>query len=112
LLVVCLAHPEAAGRVFNGIDDGLVTLMDFLGAYMNMIPTSRALRVPGGTLSFLAHLVDPFSRDLKVSYVVDQMRGCGQIRNDAAHSLGWEPRISRDEGLKRSEEWLRAEGLI
>jgi nucleoside-diphosphate-sugar epimerase len=26
--------------------------------------------------------------------------------------LGWEPRVDLDEGLRRTEEWLRAEGLL
>jgi 2-alkyl-3-oxoalkanoate reductase len=26
--------------------------------------------------------------------------------------LGWEPRIDLDEGLRRTEEWLRSEGLL
>jgi nucleoside-diphosphate-sugar epimerase len=26
--------------------------------------------------------------------------------------LGWAPRVDLDEGLRRTEEWLRAEGLL
>jgi nucleoside-diphosphate-sugar epimerase len=29
----------------------------------------------------------------------------------AREELGWEPQVSFDEGMRRSEEWLRAEGL-
>jgi len=112
LLIVCLARPEAAKTIVNGIDDGVVPLGVFLGSYMRMIPTSRAIRLPGALLSVAAHIIDPFSRELKLSFVVDQMRGCGRIGNRVAHGLGWEPRVSLDEGLMLSEQWLRAEGLI
>ena len=30
----------------------------------------------------------------------------------ARDELGWEPRVSYEEGMRRTEEWLRAEGLI
>ena len=30
----------------------------------------------------------------------------------AREELGWEPRVSFDEGMRRTEEWLRAEGLL
>jgi nucleoside-diphosphate-sugar epimerase len=30
----------------------------------------------------------------------------------ARNELGWEPRVSYDEGMRRTQEWLRAEGLI
>ena len=112
LLVVCLAHPDAVDTVFNGVDDGPVTLGTFLGAYMKMVPTRRALYLPGRPLGLLAQLLDPFSRSLKLSYVVAQMRGRGQIQNYAAHNLGWEPRVSLSEGLALAEAWLRNEGVI
>jgi nucleoside-diphosphate-sugar epimerase len=30
----------------------------------------------------------------------------------ARDELGWEPRVSYEEGMRRTQEWLRAEGLI
>jgi nucleoside-diphosphate-sugar epimerase len=30
----------------------------------------------------------------------------------ARERLGWEPRVPYDEGMRRTEEWLRAEGLV
>ena len=30
----------------------------------------------------------------------------------AREELGWEPRVSYEEGMRRTQEWLRAEGLI
>jgi nucleoside-diphosphate-sugar epimerase len=30
----------------------------------------------------------------------------------AREELGWEPRVPLAEGMRRSEEWLRAEGLV
>ena len=30
----------------------------------------------------------------------------------AREVLGWEPRVTLEEGMRRSEEWARAEGLL
>jgi nucleoside-diphosphate-sugar epimerase len=30
----------------------------------------------------------------------------------AREELGWEPRVGLDEGMRRSEEWARAAGLL
>jgi nucleoside-diphosphate-sugar epimerase len=30
----------------------------------------------------------------------------------AREQLGWKPRVALDEGMRRTEQWLRAEGLI
>ena len=34
------------------------------------------------------------------------------VGGEAREELGWEPRVPYEEGMRRTEEWLRAEGLI
>ena len=46
----------------------------------------------------------------KVVTFIDR-RGTVSTRR-AREELGWEPRVDLDEGLRRTEAWLRAEGLI
>jgi nucleoside-diphosphate-sugar epimerase len=45
--------------------------------------------------------------------VVDSLRGKGLISNQKAKDLlGWKPAVPLDEGLRRSEAWLREVGIL
>ena len=113
LLMLCASHPAAVGEIFNGVDDGPVTLKEFLGGYMQMAHTNRAIRVPGWAASSAAALVDPFVPGWNVRYLANQLTGRGQVLNGKARRvLGWSQRVSLAEGLARSEAWLRAEKLL
>jgi nucleoside-diphosphate-sugar epimerase len=113
LYLLAATHPAAPGETFNAVDDGHVTLGEFSGAYMRMIPTNRAIHLPGWLLTTLAAVVDPFIPGMNYRYVVNQMRGRGQVLNTKARVvLGWVPRVGLQEGIKRSEEWLRNEGIL
>jgi nucleoside-diphosphate-sugar epimerase len=80
---------------------------------MGMIPTKRALHMPCWAARALAVLIEPLTPTLNMRYVIDQMCGTGLILNDKAKlELGWEPRISLEEGLRLSERWLREEGIL
>lgn len=112
LLVLCATHSDAVGETFNGVDDP-VTLGEFLGAYMAMIPTRRALRLPGWLVQMAAALIDPFLRDRSYRYVAHQLIGRGQVSNrHAKQRLGWRPRVSLEEGLRRTELWLRERNIL
>lgn len=112
LLLLCAIHTNAVGEIFNGVDDGPVTLAEFLGGYMQMVPTTRAIRLPCWLVHVAARVADPFV-PLKLPYVVSQMCGKGQVTNQKAKDLlGWSPEVSLEEGLRLSEQWLRAEGIL
>ena len=36
----------------------------------------------------------------------------GSVSAAKLRALGWGPKVSCDEGMRRTEEWFRAEGLI
>lgn len=113
LLLVCATHPAATGEIFNGVDDGPVTFADFLGAYMAMIPTSRANRLSGWVLKILLGLAAPFSPDWSLTYIADQLCGRGMVSNQKAKDrLGWRPRVSLKDGMAASESWLRETGIL
>jgi nucleoside-diphosphate-sugar epimerase len=113
LLILCMVHPAAAGETFNAVDDGPVTLGKFLGAYMAMVPTRRAIRLPGWLFSVLAGLVDPLIPGIKLTYVASQMRGRGMVLNSRAKEcLGWLPSVSLADGMRRSEAWLRSREIL
>lgn len=113
LLVLCATHPDAVGETFNGVDDGPVTLSEFLGPYVRMANTNRAVHAPGWAASAVAAIVDPFFPGWSVRYLADQLRGRGMVLNQKAKQvLGWSPRVSLADGMQRSEAWLRSEHLL
>ena len=113
LLILCTTHPGAVGGTFNAVDDGPVTLGEFLGAYMAMVPTRRAIVIPGWLLAGFAALFDPFVPSIKLTYVANQMRGRGLVANQRAKQvLGWSPQVTFTEGMRRSELWLRSQGIL
>jgi nucleoside-diphosphate-sugar epimerase len=113
LLILAAVHPAAPGGTFNAVDDGPVTLGEFLGAYMRMAGTRRALRPPGWIVRPAAALIDPFVRGRNLKYIASQLTGRGQVSNQRAKdALGWGPKTPLDEGLARGEAWLRAQGYM
>jgi nucleoside-diphosphate-sugar epimerase len=96
-LVLCVSHPEAAGRVFlvsDRADVSTAELLERLGAAMNLpvnlfsVPPfvlKQASRI-GSNLSLYRRLCD--------SLVVDS--------SAAFRFLGWEPPLDFDEGLRRA----------
>jgi nucleoside-diphosphate-sugar epimerase len=113
LYLLAATHPAAPGETFNAVDDGPVTLREFSEAYLRMIPTNRALRIPGWLLAPAAEVIDPFTPGTNYRYVVNQMRGRGQVLNTKSREvLGWIPQVGLQEGMQHSEEWLRTEGIL
>jgi nucleoside-diphosphate-sugar epimerase len=113
MLVICATHPAAASEIFNAVDDGPVTMGEFLGAYMAMVPTDRAIRLPGSIVKSLAALISPFFPEAKLSHYAHQLCSQGMVLNQKAKKLlGWSPKVSLQEGLARSEAWLREASIL
>jgi nucleoside-diphosphate-sugar epimerase len=113
LLVLCAVHPNAVGEVFNGLSDGPVTRAEFFGGYMKMIPTERAKRIPCWVAKLIAGIISPFFSRYNLRFLVDQNCGRGWISNQKAKDcLGWKPKVSLNDGMKRCEDWLRAQGIL
>lgn len=111
--VLGATYPQAIGQIFNGLSDGPVTRADFFGGFMKMIPTERAKRIPCWVVKPIAAVLSPFFSRYNLRFLVDQNCGRGWISNQKAKDcLGWEPKVSLDDGLKRCEAWLRAEGVL
>ena len=69
-----------------------------------------ALRLAGMAGELAARLTGGPPELTRHSVVLIDRAGTVSARR-ARQELGWEPRVSLDEGMRRSEEWLRAEGL-
>lgn len=97
VLLACVSHPSAANQTFlvsDGEDLSTVELLQRIGHAIGRVPL--LLRVPPQSLNFVATL-------LGKSGVATRLLGCLQV--DIAHTceiLGWRPRITVDEGLRRT----------
>ena len=117
-IVRAAAVPEAAGRIFTVTGAEPVTIGDFLAYYCRMLGIDRPRTVPAPVARAAARVIDLIARARNAPNEVTpaaidyfMRRGTYSIER-ARKVLGYEPAVSLDEGMRRTEEWLRAEGLV
>lgn len=97
LLVTCIGHPNAAGKVFLVSDNEDVSTTELLRRVaMAMDKPSRLISFPEGLLQFVATLLG------KRGMV---QRLCGSLQVDitkTCHLLDWTPPLSLDQGLQKA----------
>ena len=104
--------PEAAGRTFHFVD-AAVKWRDWFG-YFGAMCGKEPRRLP----MFVARLVAAANEVLPLGLPLDSeklrtMRAGFEFDTSAARDvLGWEPKVSVDEGMKRAEGWLRETGRL
>jgi nucleoside-diphosphate-sugar epimerase len=107
------------GRVYTCYwDERPVSFAEYFGHFNRMAGRDEVRRVPrqvglaaaaGAELySRLTGKPPPFNR-FSLSYLTRP--GSASTRR-AREELGWEPKVDLDEGVRRTEEWLRAENLV
>jgi nucleoside-diphosphate-sugar epimerase len=113
------ASDDARGEIFTIADGPAVEVGAFFANYSRMLgkpppralptPVARTIAAAGGLLATLSGTdseVTPASMD----YLAKR---CGGYSIEKARRvLGYEPKVSLEEGMRRTEEWLRAEGLV
>jgi nucleoside-diphosphate-sugar epimerase len=117
-VTLAAAGPEAAGQVITITDGRAVQTREFFGYYARLLGKRRAPTAPtpvvkalAGTMALAGRLrrtevdVNPSA----VAYIA--RRGTYSIAK-ARRLLGYEPRVSLEEGMARTERWLRGEGLV
>lgn len=112
MLVRAAVSEDAAGRAFNCVDTA-VPWREVMEHFARM--TGRPLRrIPMPIARVLAAINEvvplglPINRS-RLRYVAAKP----VYRTDAAREvLGWEPSVSLDEGMRRSEAWLREIGRL
>lgn len=116
-ITLAASSPAGAGQVFT-ISDGVgVTNADFFGCYARML----GIDLPFMPADELRALYDRFAADDAAAgrepglngETVDYFlrRGTYSIAK-ARQVLGYEPAIDLDEGMARTEAWLRTVGLV
>jgi 2-alkyl-3-oxoalkanoate reductase len=110
-------HPDARGQIFHITGGEGVTAKEFFGHYaamlgkgMRSLPSlaARGLTVPVDIVSRGLGWQPPFSTRA-VEYITHP--GTYSIAK-AQQLLGWEPRVSLEEGMLRTRTWLEETGLV
>jgi nucleoside-diphosphate-sugar epimerase len=103
-----LTLPAGEGGVFTAWDGRAVTAKDFFDRYARMLGKKGVRTAPAAFLRPLMRLTPGLNAD----DLIFLMRRAVYPNARAREVLGWEPRVTLDEGMKRTEEWLREAGLL
>ncbi|MCB8943924.1 MAG: NAD(P)-dependent oxidoreductase [Ardenticatenaceae bacterium] len=111
-IMLTAVHPQAIGEAFNFCDRPVQ--WDTWWGYYGQMAGRKLRRVPMWIAKIGAVLSDTFKLKLPLSRVrlTYYRRKLVFPIEKARRLLGYEPRISLDEGMKRSEAWLREEGHL
>jgi nucleoside-diphosphate-sugar epimerase len=106
------------GRPYTAWDGDPVSFEDYFNRIADMVDGRRTRQVPRPLLTAVAGAMEaianlrgappPFTRNA-ITFI--DRRGTVSTRR-IRDELGWAPRVDLDEGMRRTEEWLRAEGLL
>jgi len=117
-LTLALNHDQAPGEAFNLCDDQAVTYRQFYLAYAKMLGLDSLPTLPGivatlvrlGPVNLLRRLAQrptagAWSRHFRFNPSQFSVAKAKRL-------LGYEPKIGFEEGMRRTEAWLRASGNI
>ncbi len=117
-LLLALARPEALGETFNLADDRTVTYREFYLAYARMLGHDSLPTVPGiaaqlarfGPAQVMRRMLGrpsagPWSLHFRFNPSQFSVAKAKRL-------LGYSPQVSFEEGMRRTEQWLRDEGHI
>ena len=117
-VTLAAASPDAVGEIFTIADGYAIDLADFFGHYARMLGKERIRTLPTPVARTIAaaggRIEKRLGRDTEMSASsMDYLakRGAYSIEK-ARRILGYEPKVGLEEGMRRCEEWLRAEGVI
>ena len=107
------AQPEGEGHVFTLTGGAAVETRDYFGRYARMVGKQRVPVAPTPVVVALAATMGRISGGEVTPDAVRYLTRHGNYSIEKARSmLGYEPAVDLDEGMRRSEQWLREEGLL
>jgi nucleoside-diphosphate-sugar epimerase len=113
-----LTRPDAAGRAFTAWDGHAVTTAEFFSYHGRMLGKDRLPTVPRPVAVAAAWVAEQVARvtgrppTLSRNAITLISRKATYPNARARELLGWEPRVSLEEGMRRTEAWAREAGLL
>ena len=108
-IVIAALAPQAAGEVYNVVDDDLPTSREYLRLYQRGVKPMRTLPVPYSLLHWGSGLVERYSKRSKgqlpaifTPYKTKAMWGGNRFSNAKLKGLGWRPLMPTREALERT----------
>lgn len=117
-LALCCSHPGAAGQVLTLSGGVGVACAEFFGHYARMLGKSGVPSVPTSVAVGLAEASGRFDRARGSASEASAgsaryLARTGTYSIDKARArIGYAPKVGLDEGMRRTEAWLRDEGLL
>ena len=112
------AGDGAEGRGFCVWSGHRVSAREFFGHYARMLGRDGVPSLPAPLVGAAVAAQESVARltgrppDASRHAIAYLRRRAAYSNARAREELGWEPRIDLDEGMRRTEEWLRAEGAL
>jgi nucleoside-diphosphate-sugar epimerase len=117
-LLLAVRRPEAAGQVFTLTGPAAVPCAEYFGHLFRISGHRGPICVPTPVAVALAGAADRANRILRRRNEVNPTsvrylarRGTYSSAK-ARRMLGYDPKVDLDEGMRRTETWLRGEGLV
>jgi len=117
-LVIAADHDAAVGQVFNLTGGHPCETREFFAYYCHMLGIRPPRVAPTAVAVAVAAAVGTASRAVgrpseANAATMRMLSAAGDVSIEKARRLlGWEPGVDLDEGMRRTEVWLRAEGHL
>jgi nucleoside-diphosphate-sugar epimerase len=117
-ILLALTVPEAEGAALTVWDGHAVTCAEFFRYYAEMLGRPGIPSVPRPIAMLaaigqeLAARVSGRPPPVTRNAITFVSRRAPLSNRRARELLGWEPEVTLDEGMRRTEQWFRAEGLL
>jgi nucleoside-diphosphate-sugar epimerase len=117
-LLLAATRPEAAGHVFTIAGPSPVTTREFFSHYFRMLGRRGPICAPTSVAVGAARLVGAAERlrgertEINAASMLYLARPGGYSIEKARRLLGYEPTVDLDEGMRRTEAWLREQSLL
>jgi nucleoside-diphosphate-sugar epimerase len=117
-LTLAAQRPEAAGQVITVAGAGPVPAKEFFAHYFRMLGKRGPLCLPtplaiaGAGVGGAAERLRGNRTEINAASMRYLARPGGYSIDKARRLLGYEPAIDLDEGMRRTEAWLREQGVL
>jgi nucleoside-diphosphate-sugar epimerase len=116
-LIALALHPDADGQAFNCAPDPSPTWREFMRLYMRLAGHERWLALPYPLFKAGAAVIAPFARSNTLPRDLREIIPIFRVQTTycmekSRRVLGWQPRISLEDGVAGCAAWLREIGLL